>query len=196
MNYVETIRSLFAILADCNASDCVEQRQPWQRADDASQRCGAYGHIRAAIIALAGETIVEDWAECGEVDITLANRLSMAVDRTEPAGEYPPQTSAEDVARLTLRVTRSLDRREAWLVAGIDEAEAETWAASQRAAEAAAEIQDAAAEQIGMLAERVAQHGREVDAGVARQESLRSRLREIQGLRESILTAPRHFPSA
>ena len=93
MNYVETIRNLFAILADCNTADCDEQRQSWQVAGDSSQRHGAYGHVRAAIVALAGESIVAHWADSGEIDITLADRLAALTDRLADSAKACVQTA-------------------------------------------------------------------------------------------------------
>ena len=75
MDYRTTIETLFGLLSQANAGDCVECREEWQRADDASQRSGLYGHLRNAIVAIAGEEIVEYWAETNELIFALANRL-------------------------------------------------------------------------------------------------------------------------
>ena len=87
MNYESTINALFAQLATANAADS-DNSQRWQRADDANQRAGFYGHLRAAIVAIAGEAIVEYWAATNEVDLKLANRN--------------PETMTIDTAKETL----------------------------------------------------------------------------------------------
>jgi hypothetical protein len=75
MSYEQTIKNLFELLATANLADSdSDDRQSWQNPDDASQRIGYYGHLRSAIVAIAGEEIVEDWANTGEVDMSLANR--------------------------------------------------------------------------------------------------------------------------
>jgi len=73
MTYEEVIKNLFSVLAVCNAADSRE-RQTWQHYDDSSQRFGAYGDIRKAIIKLAGEEIVDHWADTNEIDMSLASR--------------------------------------------------------------------------------------------------------------------------
>ena len=75
MNYAETLNNLFAMLAQANLADSDDNARPWQRPIDASQRAGCYGHIRAAIVAIAGEHIVEHWDSTNEVDHSLANRV-------------------------------------------------------------------------------------------------------------------------
>ena len=74
MSYEKTIACLFQILADCNRGDS-DVAQSWQRSIDASQRHGAYGCVRAAIVALAGEAIVEYWGQSNEIVFELADRL-------------------------------------------------------------------------------------------------------------------------
>ena len=73
MKYQDTIRTLFRQLAQANQADS-NNAEAWQQPDDANQQDGLYGHLRSAIIAIAGEAIVEHWAKTNEVDLTLANR--------------------------------------------------------------------------------------------------------------------------
>ena len=195
MNYVETIHSLFAILHDCNMGD-TDERQPWQIAGDCIQRGGAYGHVRNAIVALAGEAIVEDWAHTGSVDITLADRLHFAAGSTEPAGEYPAaeHAAAEGLARLTRRVKLALDAREESLTELLDEQEAQAVEAVQMLSGTAHTAATTPLGQMRYFAPVVASRGQYLQKTVQEMETTRSRLKEVQGLRESILTAPHHFP--
>lgn len=73
MTYAQTIETLFALLDQANRADH-EDRETWQRPRDAAQCGGHYGFLSAAIVAIAGPAIVEHWAECGEVKLSLANR--------------------------------------------------------------------------------------------------------------------------
>jgi hypothetical protein len=73
VNYRETLNALFWVLETCNAADS-SGAQPWQIPEDANSRGGAYGHVRNAIVALAGEEIVAKWAETGGIDWNLVNR--------------------------------------------------------------------------------------------------------------------------
>ena len=75
MDYNTTIRTLFEMLSDANMGDDVETRQWWQDSDDASERCGSFGHLRKALIAIAGEPIFYHWCETGEVETVLADRF-------------------------------------------------------------------------------------------------------------------------
>ena len=69
--YNNTIRNLFELLRQANLADSL-QKHEWQKADDA---CGDYYQaIRAAIVAIAGDHIIEHEAETGEVDPRLADR--------------------------------------------------------------------------------------------------------------------------
>ncbi len=74
--YEDTIYKLFDLLALANRADS-DSRENWQQADDASQRIGFYGSIHEAIVKIAGEQIVDHWSKCGDVRITLANRLKL-----------------------------------------------------------------------------------------------------------------------
>lgn len=73
-DYHETIDTLFSLLRQANLADAL-QKQEWQATDDS---CGSgdhyYAHIRKAIISIAGEEIVQQGAEFGEIDHSLANR--------------------------------------------------------------------------------------------------------------------------
>lgn len=195
MNYVETIHSLFAILHDCNMGD-TDQRQPWQIAGDCIQRGGAYGHVRNAIVALAGEAIVEDWAHTGSVDITLADRLHLAAGHTEPAGEYPAaeHAAAEGLARLTRRVKLALDAREEALTESLDEHETNAAEAVQMLSGTAHTAATTPLDKIRYYSPVAAARAKHLHEAVQEMEAVRWRLKEVQGLRESILTAPHHFP--
>lgn len=73
--YEETIRTLFAMLAQANLSDSdVIERSDWQRDNDSSYSSGYYGDLSRALVKLAGEAIVEHWAETNEIDLSLASR--------------------------------------------------------------------------------------------------------------------------
>ena len=72
MTYQETIEMLFDLLFQANLA-CSDQAQEWQWPGDAAIN-GAYGSIRQAIIDIAGEKIVDRWAETGEIDLYLADR--------------------------------------------------------------------------------------------------------------------------
>lgn len=194
MNYVETIHSLFAILSDCNMSD-TDDRQPWQTVQDCRQRGGAYGHVREAIVALAGEAIVEDWAHTGSVDITLADRLHFAAGHTEPAGEYPAaEHAAEGLARLTRRVKLALDAREEALTELLDEHETQAVEAVQMLSGTVHTAATTPLSQMRYYSPVAAARAKHLHEAVQDMETTRSRLKEVQGLRESILTAPHHFP--
>lgn len=71
--YHQRIEQLFGLLALANAADS-DQAEPWQHIDDASQRNGFYGHIHNAIVAIAGQRIVDYWSETNEIDLNLADR--------------------------------------------------------------------------------------------------------------------------
>jgi len=72
MQYQETIKQLFDLLAQANLADS-DNKQSWQVAGDAGMN-GFYGAVREAILAIAGKQIVSNWAETGEVDLALADR--------------------------------------------------------------------------------------------------------------------------
>lgn len=72
MQYHETIKQLFALLAQANLADS-NSKQSWQVAEDAETN-GFYGAVREAILAIAGKQIISNWAETGEVDLALADR--------------------------------------------------------------------------------------------------------------------------
>lgn len=78
MNYRETLDCLFSMLAQANLADSDDSSLAWQATTDASQRVGYYGHLRNAIVAIAGEAIVEHWVATNEVDYALACRASKA----------------------------------------------------------------------------------------------------------------------
>ena len=76
--YHATITTLFDLLELANRADS-DQREDWQVGDDASQstlpeRNGFYGHINSSIEAIAGQEIVDHWAETMEVELSLASR--------------------------------------------------------------------------------------------------------------------------
>jgi hypothetical protein len=83
-SYHTTITTLFKLLALANRADgdgnpCDGGSEEWQSADDASQstipeRNGFYGHIHESIVAIAGQEIVDHWAETMEVELSLASR--------------------------------------------------------------------------------------------------------------------------
>lgn len=79
--YMETLTTLFKLLEQANQADSAPirdggSRAPWQHTNDISAFDGNYyGQIRGAIVAIAGEEIIEHWADTGEVDGTKANRL-------------------------------------------------------------------------------------------------------------------------
>lgn len=73
MKYHQRLEQLFGLLALANAADS-DQAEAWQHGEDASQRNGFYGHIAAAIVAIAGRAIVDYWAETNEIDLNLADR--------------------------------------------------------------------------------------------------------------------------
>jgi hypothetical protein len=74
--YHQMINQLFALLALLNTSDSDDKGADWLRVEDSSQRVGAYGDVNNALVKLAGQAIVDHWAETNEVDLTLANRNS------------------------------------------------------------------------------------------------------------------------
>jgi len=71
--YKADIEMLVLLMERMNAADS-EQALLYQRPEDASTR-GAYGHLRQALILLAGREFVEVLSQDGEVHIFLANRL-------------------------------------------------------------------------------------------------------------------------
>ena len=73
VGYEAAIRSLFALLATANFADS-DEKQPWQKSQDSSEHYGLYGHVRAAIISIAGEMIVRHWEQTNELFIELADR--------------------------------------------------------------------------------------------------------------------------
>jgi hypothetical protein len=73
VDYETAIRSLFDLLATANFADS-DEKQPWQTGRDAMQQGGFYGHIRAAIIEVAGLEIVRNWEQFNELELSLANR--------------------------------------------------------------------------------------------------------------------------
>ena len=77
MNYHETLTVLFGLLRQASLSDSREKRD-WQLWEDGIQNTqwglGYYGSIRNAIVQIAGEAIVEHWAETNEIDLSLATR--------------------------------------------------------------------------------------------------------------------------
>jgi hypothetical protein len=91
MTYEQTIRNLFRILHQCNAADG-HNAADWQHPMDASSSTGAYGHIRKAIEALAGEDVIDHCAKTGELDPTLCDRseegkLAIHLGAMEERGE-------------------------------------------------------------------------------------------------------------
>lgn len=193
MNYVNTLSCLFAILQDCNASD-TDERQPWQDAKDCRQRGGAYGHVREAIVALAGETIVEHWAETGDFDLTLADRLYLAAGQ-EPAGHEPAieQEAGEHLARLVRRAKNAIDSREMILKDRIDMLERQAVEAAESLSSASAMLSTSHPDHMRHYAPTALARSRHLADCVQEIEHAKTRLREIEGLRESILTDPRHF---
>jgi len=83
-SYHTTIITLFKLLALANRADADNLprnggAEDWQVGDDATQsscpdRNGFYGHINSSIVAIAGQEIVDHWAETMEVDLSLASR--------------------------------------------------------------------------------------------------------------------------
>jgi len=67
--YRANILSLFRLLSEVDKAD----REPlqWHHDDD---QLGYYGHIRAALISIAGSAIVDHWDETGEIEYLLADR--------------------------------------------------------------------------------------------------------------------------
>ena len=75
MNYRETVETLFKLLALANLADS-DSKQNWQEAGDSMNRPGKlYGELRHAIQSIAGEAIIEHWAETGELVMKLASRI-------------------------------------------------------------------------------------------------------------------------
>lgn len=83
-SYITTILDLFRLLTLANESDQITKKE-WQLPWDANERPNAlgtlrfFGSIKSAIVAIAGEKIVDHWAETNEVDINLANRMKEEV---------------------------------------------------------------------------------------------------------------------
>jgi hypothetical protein len=73
--YKRTIQNLFDILLQCNAG-YKEDALEWQIPLDASTD-GAYGHLRQAIISLAGESLYGHWLSTSEIDWRLSNRTGI-----------------------------------------------------------------------------------------------------------------------
>jgi hypothetical protein len=75
LKYTNTILTLFTLLRQANLADSL-QADEWQEPHDAVSSAGRYYHcIRGAIHAIAGEAIVENEAETGEIDMSLAYRI-------------------------------------------------------------------------------------------------------------------------
>ena len=73
-NYHLTITNLFDMLSQANLAD-TEFKAWWQTLSDADGH-GYYGHIRKAIVEIAGEKIVRHWEDTNEVCLDLASRNS------------------------------------------------------------------------------------------------------------------------
>lgn len=78
-HYRQTIHTLFDLLAQANKGDS-EYRKDWQNANDPYQGDAYYGHLRRAIIAIAGLPIQEHWADYNEINFDLADRLPTKPD--------------------------------------------------------------------------------------------------------------------
>ena len=80
-DYHSTILDLFGLLSLANAADA-GHLAGWPRPADARQYGGFRSHIRDAIIAIAGEAIVDEWADSGDIDLDLASRSHSPAART------------------------------------------------------------------------------------------------------------------
>ena len=72
MDYEQTVKALFDLLSLANRADH-ETKEPWQLADDC-KTAGFYGKIRAAIVEIAGDKIVNYWEGSGEIQMKYASR--------------------------------------------------------------------------------------------------------------------------
>lgn len=74
VEYEKRLNSLFSLLSFANTADS-DASELWMHPNDSMLIEGTlYYHIRCAIVAIAGEAIVEHWAKTGEVDTSLADR--------------------------------------------------------------------------------------------------------------------------
>ena len=72
MDYETTVKTLFELLSLANRADH-ETKEPWQIADDC-KTSGFYGKIRASLVEIAGDKIVNYWEGSGEIQMKYATR--------------------------------------------------------------------------------------------------------------------------
>lgn len=72
MDYETTVKNLFELLSLANRADH-ETKEPWQHADDC-KTSGFYGKIRASLVEIAGDKIVNYWEGSGEIQMKYASR--------------------------------------------------------------------------------------------------------------------------
>lgn len=69
-SYHDTIKQLISVMTLLNRADS-DNAESWQRAEDA---CGPFRQAEAALRALAGDELVDHWAETAELELSLASR--------------------------------------------------------------------------------------------------------------------------
>lgn len=80
MVYKEVVETLFKLLAVANAADSHEAVS-WQSPEDANERDGWYGDICKAILRIAGQNVLNHWAEYNDVNMRLCFRTLRQYDK-------------------------------------------------------------------------------------------------------------------
>jgi hypothetical protein len=79
-HYHKTIIDLFTLLEQANAADSDNNAKDWQVSYDCLLETDPtdcdyyYTHLHRAIKSIAGDAILQHWAEFGEIDLDLASR--------------------------------------------------------------------------------------------------------------------------
>lgn len=107
MKYKEVVETLFKLLAVANAADSHEAAD-WQSPKDADERDGWYGDIHKAIRRIAGQNVLDEWAENNEVHMHLCFRTLQQYDKRYAKAWYvrmPKEFHALGPYRFTRYVT-------------------------------------------------------------------------------------------
>jgi len=72
MDYETTVKTLFGLLSLANRADH-ETKETWQLVDDC-KTSGFYGKIRASLVEIAGDEIVNYWEGSSEIEMKYASR--------------------------------------------------------------------------------------------------------------------------
>lgn len=107
MKYKEVVEALFKLLAVANAADA-DDAADWQTPADADEREGWYGDIHKAIRRIAGQNVLDYWADYNELNMGLCRRTLQRCDKRYAKAWYvrlPGEFHAFGPYRFTRYVT-------------------------------------------------------------------------------------------